>query len=119
MKSKKKSGGTEKDAARLAKRQADELLGLAKKTLDEDEKLSKRYVSLARKIAMRHRVKLGNDLFCKNCDSVFVAGKTFKSRVQEGRVVWTCTKCGKRQTKAVKRPKKGGILNLKTPNSKA
>ena len=67
---------------------------LARESLDSDAVGSRSLVALARKAAMRHRVKLGNRLFCKKCSSLFVAGKTFKARVEKGRVVWVCINCG-------------------------
>jgi len=68
------------------------LLGLAADALDSDEKLAKRYVSLARKIAARHRLPLGNKAFCKKCGLPWVPGKTVRVRLQ-GRgktVLYTC-----------------------------
>ena len=69
MKSKKKREKVEKDAVKISKDRIAKLLHLSKEVLKDDEELSKRYVKLARKIAMRHRIKLGNRLFCKKCNT--------------------------------------------------
>ncbi len=77
------------------------LLALAREFLDEDEAASKRFVQIARRLAMRHREKLGSRLFCKKCNTVFVQGKTVKSRVQGGKVAWTCIRCGEKRVVGV------------------
>ena len=61
----------------------------------EDEALSKRYVSLARKIAMRHRLPLGSKSFCKKCGVVFIPGKTLRVRVASSKkaVIYECLAC--------------------------
>lgn len=67
---------------------------------EKDEKLAGRQAMLAKKIAMRHRVRLPysmRQLFCKKCKSFIVPGRT--SRVRVGRsntraVRLTCARCG-------------------------
>lgn len=78
----------------IARGRIKKLLALAREMLDEDEKLSKRYVELARKLAKRHRVKLGSKLFCKECGVIFIPGKTLKVRVSKGVPIYVCLKCG-------------------------
>ncbi len=82
----------------VARERVDRLLELAREFLEESEEHSKRMVLLARRLAMRHRIKLGNRLFCKGCNSLFVPGKTLKVRVEKGKVQWTCLACGKKRT---------------------
>lgn len=79
----------------FARSRIEKLLQLAKEYLETDEVLSKRYVTLARRIAMRHRIKLGNKLFCKKCGILFVFGKTVKARTSKGRVLRICLKCNR------------------------
>lgn len=59
--------------------------------------LANRYVSLAREIAMRQRLRLPREyqhLFCPACHSYFVPGKSYRVRVQHGKVIITCGICG-------------------------
>ncbi|MBI5228610.1 ribonuclease P, partial [Candidatus Micrarchaeota archaeon] len=64
------------DLNRIARKRVETLLSLAKEMWEKDKTLSKRYVQLARKIGMRHQLKLGNKRFCKKCDTIFIPGKT-------------------------------------------
>ncbi|MEK6954896.1 MAG: ribonuclease P [Candidatus Micrarchaeota archaeon] len=79
----------------IAMGRCEKLLLMAKEMYDEDKALSKRYVSLARKIAMRHRLPLGSKSFCKKCGSIFIPGKTLKVRVASSKkgVIYECLKC--------------------------
>ena len=59
--------------------------------------LSARYVSLAREISMRQRLRLLKQQkrsFCKSCGTYFVPGENLRVRVQHGKVVYTCQECG-------------------------
>ncbi len=91
----------------IVRERVEKLLALAREFLEEDEASSKRFVQIARRLAMRHREKLGSRLFCKKCNAVFVQGKTVKSRVQGGKVTWTCTRCGSRRVVGVAGRKAG------------
>lgn len=67
---------------------------------EKDEELAGRQAMLAKKISMRHRVRLPynvRQLFCKECKAFIVPGRT--SRVRIGRsntraLRLTCAKCG-------------------------
>lgn len=67
---------------------------------EKDEALAARQAALAKKIAMRHRLRLPyhiRQLFCKECKAFIVPGRT--SRVRIGRaatraVRLSCAKCG-------------------------
>jgi len=67
---------------------------------EKDEVLAGRQAILAKKIAMRHRVRLPysiRQLFCKKCKAFIVPGRT--ARVRVGRssaraVRVTCSRCG-------------------------
>jgi ribonuclease P protein subunit RPR2 len=61
-----------------------------------DPPLASRYVTLARKISARHKVKLPSNLkrrFCKNCGSYFIAGVSLRVRLRGGKTVYTCSGC--------------------------
>ncbi len=78
--------------------QVDGLLALAKKTVKQNPERAKKYVSLARKIAMRNRVPLGRKrklLFCQKCGAPWIAGYNLKVRIRsrEGKIAYICA-CG-------------------------
>jgi len=68
---------------------------------------SNRYVELARRIAMRQRIRIDRELrrqFCRHCSSFLMPGSTSRVRVHSGHVVVTCLCCGKRRRYPVGRP---------------
>ncbi|MBD3319016.1 ribonuclease P [Candidatus Woesearchaeota archaeon] len=83
---------------RIARKRIHELFELAAEVFSIDPALSTRYVSLARKIAMRFKVRIPRALkrkFCKHCYAYLVPGKNARVRVQNGKVVIFCTGCKK------------------------
>lgn len=68
---------------------------------------SNRYVELARKIAMRQRVRIDREhrrRFCRQCSSFLVPGQNMRVRVHRGNVVVTCLVCSKKTRYRVVRP---------------
>ncbi|NUN11435.1 ribonuclease P [Candidatus Micrarchaeota archaeon] len=89
------------DLKKIVENRCKKLLALAKKYWGIDEKLARRYVSLARKISMRHRIKLTGNEYCKKCNTPFIQGKTVKTRLDSKNhfVLTECLNCGaKRRT---------------------
>jgi ribonuclease P protein subunit RPR2 len=84
----------------IAEERVDILLHLAKNMVKSDPSLSKRYVELAQRIAMRSGVRLGRErkqFICKNCKSLLVPGINCRVRVRPEygtHVVVTCLECG-------------------------
>jgi ribonuclease P protein subunit RPR2 len=84
----------------IAEERVDILLSLAKDAVRSDPSLSKRYVELAQRIAMRSGVRLGpqrKQFICKNCKSLLVPGINCRVRVRAEHgthVVVTCLECG-------------------------
>lgn len=79
-------------------REVDYLFDLARKKLADSPTLAKKYVSMARALAMRHRIPLGKErkrLFCKACGMPQIAGRNVKVRLvaREKKAVYTCA-CG-------------------------
>ncbi|WP_319506409.1 ribonuclease P protein component 4 [uncultured Methanolobus sp.] len=73
------------------------LFELARNELSRDAGRSERYVSLARKIGMRHRVSIPADLkrnFCKDCGSLLIPGQNSRTRLKGGCITITCLECG-------------------------
>ncbi|MCL7416122.1 MAG: ribonuclease P [ANME-2 cluster archaeon] len=73
------------------------LFDLAEESFEKNPDLSERYVLLARRIGMRHRVRMPSHMnrrICKGCGAYLVPGASCRVRVRSGRVVTTCIKCG-------------------------
>ena len=68
----------------------------AKSMFSKDKKLANKYVTLARKIAMKHKVRIPKELkrrFCKHCYKYLMPGKNCRIRTREGKVVYYCLEC--------------------------
>lgn len=81
---------------RIARERISILFGQAKQMFKEDKSLSNRYVQLARKIAMRYKVKIPDKLnrqFCKNCCKFLVPGANLRIRSHKGRTIYYCLEC--------------------------
>jgi len=83
------------DSRAIAKERCKKLLALAAKTTGDDPALARRYVKIARAIAMGHRFPLGNHSYCKKCYTVFVPGRTVTVRIdsKNKRVLYKCKHC--------------------------
>jgi len=74
------------------------LFELAEQEYATHPERSFRYASLARRMGMRHRVRLPRELrqkVCRSCDSYLVPGSTSRVRLQKNNVCITCLKCGR------------------------
>ncbi|MFP3909084.1 MAG: ribonuclease P protein component 4 [Halobacteriota archaeon] len=72
------------------------LVDRARRYMNEDYDLSRRYISLAKRIGERYRVKIPKELkitFCKKCLYPYRSDK-FQVRVRKSRVIITCLNCG-------------------------
>ncbi len=78
----------------IAQEEIEKLFRLA--AMAKDPELSKRYVQIARKIAMKLKVKMPREYkrkFCRKCYSYLRPGVTCKVRVQKGKVIYRCLSC--------------------------
>ena len=92
---------------KIARERIARLFRLAGRIFPEHPELSDRYVAIARKIAMRQRVRIGRPMsrqYCRRCSSFLVPGRTSRVRVHDGYVVVTCLACRGRR----RYPLKGG-----------
>lgn len=74
------------------------LFAEAEKIFAKDKDLAHRYVSLARKMAMKVKVKIPTELkrrFCKHCYRYLVPGVNARVRTRAGKVVISCLECKK------------------------
>ncbi len=91
----KKQKDWAKDMAHQRIQRLFELAGHEFKTHPER---SNRYVGLARRIAMRYRVRMPQELkrtVCKHCHAYLVQGVTARTRLQGTHITTTCLSCGK------------------------
>lgn len=81
---------------KIARERVNTLFFQAKKIFKENSLLSDRYVHLARKIAMKHKIRMP-DLFkrrfCKNCYKYLVPSVNSRIRVQKGKIITYCFSC--------------------------
>jgi len=96
------------DLKKIALERCEKLLSLARKVFPQNPARARRYVSLARKIAMHHRLHIDNKSFCKKCGEIFIAGKTVKVRLdsKNKRVLYVCLKCGAKKAFGYSKPRK-------------
>ena len=81
---------------KIARERISILLSKADETKFEDYDLAKRYVELARRIAMRYRIRLSKNQrrkFCKNCLYPYRPDR-IRVRVRKSRIMITCLNCG-------------------------
>lgn len=83
---------------KIAEERIEILLKLAdERTKKGDFDLAKRYVELARKIAMKCNVRFKKEQkikVCKKCSTYLLHSVTSRVRVYKGRVIITCLNCG-------------------------
>jgi ribonuclease P protein subunit RPR2 len=73
------------------------LFNLAEESFEQAPYLSNRYVLLAKKISMRHRIRIPQALkrrICKECGAFLVPGSNCRIRIKDDKVMTTCLKCG-------------------------
>lgn len=86
------------DIRRIARERISILFFQARQQFFRDSALSDRYVALARRISMKHRVRLDQPFrrqFCHHCGRFLVPGVNMRVRIRRGMVVFTCLSCQK------------------------
>ncbi|HOT02969.1 MAG TPA: ribonuclease P [Methanolinea sp.] len=84
------------DTKRIARERITILFQRARECFLLEPARSDRYVDLARKISMKHRVRLDRRLrrqFCHHCGRLLVPGVNMRVRIRRGMVVITCLSC--------------------------
>ena len=82
----------------IAKERIAILFEQAAAMFSENKSLSNRYVTLARKIAMKYKVRMSSEfrrMFCKHCYKFLVPGKNLRVRLGEGKLIYYCLECKK------------------------
>ena len=88
------------ETRRLARERIGILFDRAREFFPGNPAASDRCVDLARRIAMRQRVRIPRELrrqFCRRCSAYLVPGSTLRVRVRHGTVVATCLRCSARR----------------------
>lgn len=89
------------ETRRIALQRIQTLFRLASEKIREDPALAQRYVEIARKIAMRTKLRLPSEyrhMVCKHCKGFIYPGVNCRVRVKQKRephMVMTCLNCGK------------------------
>jgi ribonuclease P protein subunit RPR2 len=81
-----------------AKKDIVEFFKLAKSSFKLDRKKANLYVHKARKLAMKHNIRLSSSVkkrFCKHCYSYLVPGENCRIRTRAGKIVYYCLECKK------------------------
>ena len=84
--------------AKTAKQTIKELIIEADKVFSKDKKLANRYVTLARKVAMKNNIKIPSNLqkkFCKHCYSFLKPGINLRVRTTGKTISYYCLECKK------------------------
>lgn len=83
---------------KIALERIHELFKQAQLQFDDHEKeLANRYMYLARRLAMKYKVKVPSELkrkFCKKCLHYLVQGKNVRVRTTGAVIVYSCLDCG-------------------------
>jgi ribonuclease P protein subunit RPR2 len=72
------------------------LFRLAKENFRQDSTLSDRYVKLARRMAMKYKIRLPSSMkkrICKNCHKYLVPGVNARVRLHKHRLIYYCLGC--------------------------
>jgi ribonuclease P protein subunit RPR2 len=107
---------------RIALQRIHTLFRLAEKTVHENPELAQRYVEIARKIAMRTKLRLPKEyrrLVCRHCKSFIFPGVNCRVRTQSRRephIVVTCLSCGKHMRIPLKERRKNVNAKNEAPN---
>ncbi len=84
---------------RIARERIDYLIERALEYRSIDYELARRYIELAKKIAMKYRVRLRPEqrrVFCKGCLYPYRSDR-MRVRIKKGRVIVTCLNCGRKR----------------------
>ena len=92
---------------KIARDRIEVLFEQAQRAFADHPERSDRYVELARRIAMRQRIRMDLGFrrrFCHHCYAFLVPGRNMRVRVHRGTVVVTCHSCNKKSRYRVVRP---------------
>ena len=82
----------------IARERIQTLFKEAEKAFKNNKGLANRYVTLARKLAMKARIRIPPQLkrkFCKHCYKFLMPGVNARIRTRDGKVIISCLECKK------------------------
>ncbi len=82
----------------IAKERVKTLFQQAEEVFTRNKSLANRYVTLARKIAMKVKIRIPLELkrkFCKHCYKFMMPGVNARVRTRDGKVIISCLECKK------------------------
>ncbi|RQD82362.1 MAG: ribonuclease P [Methanocalculus sp. MSAO_Arc2] len=88
-----------KNGKKIARERIGILVHIAEEWVHLDIALSRRCIALARRIAMKHRLRIPKRYrrqYCRKCHVFLVPGYTSRIRIQHGKVIVTCLACSHR-----------------------
>ena len=74
------------------------LIEFAEKIFSKNPKQADHYITLARKVAMKARIRISSDLkkkFCKHCYKFLQPGVNCRVRTKNNKVIYYCFNCKK------------------------
>ena len=95
----KKISRNKKLQKQIANERIKKLFSLAKiRALSGDFYFANQYIFLARKLAMKYRLKMPKEIkrsYCKNCYFFLIPGSNCRFRIHRGRIIIFCYNCKK------------------------
>ncbi|MBT3814636.1 ribonuclease P [Candidatus Woesearchaeota archaeon] len=82
----------------IAKERVKILFQQAEEVFSKNKSLANRYVTLARKISMKVKIRIPLELkrkFCKHCYKFMMPGVNSRVRTRDGKVIISCLECKK------------------------
>ncbi len=82
---------------KIARERIEILIKLAEEVFHKDKALARRYVELARKIAMRCAMRFPRKFrrkVCRKCNALLIPGENCRIRIYKHRIIITCLECG-------------------------
>ena len=87
-----------KEQKKIAQERIKTLFEEAEKSFPKNKSLSNRYVTLARKVAMKVKCRIPMEFkrkFCKHCYKYLFPGRNCRIRTREGKLIIYCLECKK------------------------
>ena len=100
---------TKSKQKQIAKERIEILFTQAKQISKKSLLLADRYVTLARKLSMKYKVKIPlkyKRFICKYCYNYLIPGKTLRTRIKNKKLIYYCTNCKKIKHYPVSKPSK-------------
>lgn len=85
---------------KIARERIELLFENATKWADDDSERSRRCIQIAKRIAMKQRIRIPKRyrrIFCAHCQTIQRPGINSRIRIQHGKVIITCLECGQRK----------------------